>query len=79
MLLVHEIQEAHPLKQGLKLYPTRIYEEFCRNSRGASTKTRIETQASEGVNAQQSKIQEAHPLKQGLKRSVVVIFDNTYF
>ncbi len=37
------IQEAHPLKQGLKLQPGLVSKGVIEHSRGASTKTRIET------------------------------------
>ncbi len=41
----HRIQEAHPLKQGLKLSIVRKRVSMPGNSRGASIKTRIETRA----------------------------------
>ncbi|MBU4374393.1 MAG: hypothetical protein KJ714_08170 [Euryarchaeota archaeon] len=37
------IREAHPLKQGLKLCEITRVEDNAVNSRGTSTKTRIET------------------------------------
>ncbi len=39
----YPIQEAHPLKQGLKLQKKKRKKNMGMNSRGASTKTRIET------------------------------------
>ncbi len=60
------IQEAHPLKQGLKLGNLPIRKDPTPDSRGTSTKTRIETSRSHLSNIL-GLIQEAHPLKQGLK------------
>ena len=42
-IVVYIIQEAHPLKQGLKLSWSPDEIQQCQNSRGTSTKTRIET------------------------------------
>ncbi len=39
----HSIQEAHPIKQGLKLKESSVANPVPKNSRGASNKTRIET------------------------------------
>ncbi len=64
---MRHIQEAHPLKQGLKHkwdYPECGIKY---NSRGTSTKTRIETAEQVEEKAVNLAIQEAHPLKQGLK------------
>ncbi len=66
MMWVMIIQEAHPIKQGLKLSPNVQTAISWDNSRGASNKTRIETR----VLCFQDRyfvIQEAHPIKQGLK------------
>jgi len=40
------------------------------NSRGASTKTRIETDICDMARGLSWEIQEAHPLKQGLKQNI---------
>ena len=73
MKKIESIQEAHPLKQGLKL---RRYEQviigFC-YSRGTSIKTRIETCDTDSLIVNEQ-IQEAHPLKQGLKLIKKFIF-----
>ncbi len=62
------IQEAHPIKQGLKLYFGIIIICCDINSRGASNKTRIETFPL-GLTPKEPFIQEAHPIKQGLKQN----------
>ena len=67
----HHIQEAHPLKQGLKLRNAETDMQEHDDSRGTSTKTRIETQNSATEYITTGTIQEAHPLKQGLKHAVV--------
>ncbi len=64
------IQEAHPLKQGLKRWPHPSLAGWSRDSRGTSTKTRIETIGMNVISAIRRIIQEAHPLKQGLKLHV---------
>ena len=60
------IQEAHPLKQGLKQIFSCLFIGAYLDSRGTSTKTRIETWCYD-IHIQLKPIQEAHPLKQGLK------------
>ncbi len=67
-----EIQEAHPLKQGLKLGGEKMNSPNCQYSRGTSTKTRIETMSERYNTPEKLEIQEAHPLKQGLKHSLFV-------
>ena len=71
------IQEAHPLKQGLKLNIASIFHHSYRHSRGTSIKTRIETILRRTVQHGCNDIQEAHPLKQGLKLRGVVVADGS--
>ncbi len=72
------IQEAHPLKQGLKHDPCSPQLPQASYSRGTSTKTRIETSTylSTPIRCVRSRIiQEAHPLKQGLKLTIALIIE----
>ncbi len=68
------IREAHPLKQGLKLEVMNLINNDKTNSRGASIKTRIETNIHSAVCQNQYQIREAHPLKQGLKRGEKIAY-----
>ena len=76
--LILTIQEAHPLKQGLKLNKNISQDEKDKNSRGTSTKTRIETRMWSMNIPTWNRIQEAHPLKQGLVNSIVYQSNNFF-
>ncbi len=71
------IQEAHPQKQGLKLFVFASYNTRLRfDSRSTSTKTRIETFFVLPEVQRVPFIQEAHPQKQGLKlkQAILAVF-----
>ncbi len=62
------IQEAHPLKQGLKPALSREYVLQPNIQEAHPLKQGLKQKAKANNSWQKSQIQEAHPLKQGLKR-----------